>query len=162
SGCAEQTKPYACPTVGAWADIPHGPACSSWDGSYPTPVAGKCSATAPSGDAVKRPGVDPNDPAGYVLPDGRRLHPAGKEGLLGAVSGGLTSQVIDVPGTPFVITVETGYGDHAVRSVDVTKLAAGVDPVVSKIVFTAPETLNSGIALAGSRLFVSSADGSVH
>lgn len=162
AACGETTQAFACPTVGAWSAIPHGPACGGWDGSYPAPVAGKCSSTAPSGDAVKRPGVDADDPTAYVLPDGRRLHPAGHEHILGDVSGGLTSQVVDVAGTPFVITVETGYGDHAVRSVDVDKLSTGLDPVVSKVVFSAPETLDSGLAIVGSRAFVASSDGVVH
>jgi DNA-binding beta-propeller fold protein YncE len=124
-------------------------------------VAGKCSATAPSGDAVKKSGPDPDDVTGFILPDGRRLHPAGHEHVFADVAGGLTSQVVDVPGTPFAITVETGYGDHAVRSVDVTKLAAGMDPVVDKVAFTAPETLGYGLAVVGARIFVASSDGVV-
>ena len=160
--CVEQTKPYACPTVAPWSTLPHESACPAWDGTYPKPVAGKCAASAPSGEAVKRAGVDPADPAAFILPDGRRLHPAGHEWILTDVSGGLTSQVVDVPGTPFALTVETGFGNHAVRAVDVTKLAAGVDPVVSKVIFVAPETLNAGLALAGKRAFVASHDGAVH
>lgn len=158
-GCAEQTAPYACPTVHPWAAIPHGDACPAWDGTYPAATAGKCTASAPSGEAAKRAGPDA---AGHVLPDGRRLHPAGKEWILGDVAGGLTSQVVDVPGTSFVITVETGYGDHAVRAVDVDRLSQGQDPVVSKVVFAATESLNWGMALSGARLFVSSNDGAVH
>jgi DNA-binding beta-propeller fold protein YncE len=160
--CAEKTAPYPCPTLAPWSTLPHESACPAWDGTYPAPVAGKCTATAPSGEAVKRAGVDPADPAAFILPDGRRLHPAGHEWLLDDITGGLTSQVLDVPGTPFALTMETGYGDHAVRAVDVTRLAAGTDPVVSIVTFTAPETLNSGIALAGTRAFVASADGFVH
>jgi DNA-binding beta-propeller fold protein YncE len=161
SKCAEQTTPYACPSLGAWAEIPHESTCPAWDGKYPKPAPGKCTASAPGGDAVKRSGPDPGDPKGFVLPDGRRIHPAGHEWIFADATGGLPSQVIDAPGTPFVITVDTGYGDHVVRSVDVTKLAAGVDPVVSKVAFAAPETLNSGMALAAGRVFVASRDGFV-
>lgn len=162
SACEETSKPFACPSVGDWDKVPHGPACGGWDGKFPAIVQGKCASSAPSGDAVKRPGVDPSDPTAYVLPDGRRLHPAGREHILGDVTGGLTSRVIDVPGTSFAITIEAGYGDHAVRSIDVDKLSMGLDPVLSKVLFSAPDTLNAGVVLVGSRVFVSSSDGKVY
>src|SRR5262249_20724461 len=134
-----------------------------WDGSYPAAAPGKCAAQLPSADAVKRAGPDAADPSGHILPDGRRLHPAGKEWLLADLPGGLASQAVYVPMTPVVLAVETGVGDHAVRSVDVIKLAAGQDPVVSTVLFTTPETLNAGIALGMSgRVFVSSHDGVIH
>ncbi|MEO7328579.1 MAG: hypothetical protein ABI193_08380, partial [Minicystis sp.] len=161
--CAEQSAPYACPSLGEWSKIPHAPTCETWDGTYPAVKQGVCKATAPSGEALRRSGADADHPGTFVLPDGRRVRPAGKEWILGDVSGGLTSQVIDVPGTPFALTVETGFDEHAVRSIDTQKLAAGADPVVSTVKFIAPETLNSGIAFVPpNRVFVSSHDALVH
>jgi len=146
--CTEQTTPYACPTVGDWAKIPHADACEDWDGSFPAVTPGACSASEPSGEAKKKAGPDPDDPTAFVLPDGRRIHPAGKEWILSDVPGGLTSAVALAPGTSFVLTTDTGYGDHAVHVVDTTLLAAGSDPVVSRVDFAAPETLGSAIVVA--------------
>jgi hypothetical protein len=161
--CAEQGAPYACPSLGEWKSIPHAASCESWDGSYPAVKAGACKASAPSAEALRRSGADADHPGTFVLPDGRRVRPAGKEWILGDVSGGLTSQVIDVPGTPFALTVETGFDEHAVRVIDTAKLAAGVDPVVSLVKFIAPETLNAGIAFVPpGRVYVSSHDALVH
>jgi DNA-binding beta-propeller fold protein YncE len=160
--CSENTTPFVCPTVGPWANIPHASLCPAWDGTYPVPVTGQCTATTPTGDALKEAGPDPDDPTKVVLPDGRRLQPAGVEWILGDAPGGLTSQVLDVPGTPYVVTVDTGNGDHIVRTIDTTLLAAGMSPVASEVHFAVPETLNWGMTLAGTRVFVTSADGAIH
>src|SRR5688572_8234388 len=50
--CPEPDTVYPCPTLGPWADVPHADSCPSWDGSYPAPVQGQCTATIPSGEAV--------------------------------------------------------------------------------------------------------------
>ncbi len=162
--CPENDKPYACPSLGKWEDVPHDPMlCPTWDGSYPKVEKGKCTASAPKGSALARTGVDPGDPTAFVLPDARRIHPAGSEWIFSDLPGGLTSQVMDIPGTPYVVAVETGYGDHAVRSIDTTLLAAGMDPVASLVTFTAPETLNWGLAFRSpDRVYVTSHDGAVH
>ncbi len=161
--CAEQSTHYVCPSLGPFAEIPHAPECGGWDGKYPAPIAGKCTASAPTKEALKRSGADPDDKAAHVLPDGRRIHPAGQEWIFGDLDGGLTSGAIDVPGTPFVLAVETGFGDHAVRVIDTQKLAAGQDPVVSVALFKAPYTLNSAMALGpGGRVLVSGNDGELH
>src|SRR6185503_4381836 len=57
--CPEQTAPYGCPSLGDWTSIPHAAECGGWDGKYPAVTAGKCAASAPAGDALKRAGVDP-------------------------------------------------------------------------------------------------------
>jgi DNA-binding beta-propeller fold protein YncE len=161
--CAEQTTPYACPSLGAWKDIPHAETCESWDGSYPAVKAGACAATSPTGEALRRSGKDADHPGTFVLPDGRRLRPAGKEWVFDDVVGGLTSQVIDVPNAPFAITVETGFDEHAVRVIDAQALASGGDPVVGLVKFLAPETLNAGIAFVPpGRVYVSSHDALIH
>src|SRR5215472_13565553 len=146
AACAEKTRPYACPNLGNWACIPHDTACPSWDGTYPQPTKGQCTASAPTGDSAKYAGPDPDHPGVRVLPDGRRISPAGSEWIFDDEPGGLTSAILAVPGTSFVLTVDTGMDDHVVRLVDVTKIAGGSSPVVSSVLFPAPATLNSGIA----------------
>ncbi|MFO0593111.1 MAG: hypothetical protein U0441_36550, partial [Polyangiaceae bacterium] len=77
--CPEVASDYACQNLGAWADLPHAESCGAWDGTPPTPVQGKCTATAPSGDAAKYAGIDPDDPNVRILAGGRRLTPAGAD-----------------------------------------------------------------------------------
>lgn len=158
--CTESvSNPYVCPSAGDWKKIPHDSACPSWDGSYPAPQQGKCTASAPSGDAAKYAGADGSS---FFLPDGRRITPAGKEWVFGDIKGGLPSSILSLPGSSLVVVVEAGYGPHAVRLVDPAKIDAGVDPTVSIVTFKDPETLDAGIAfVAPDRLFVATADGVV-
>jgi DNA-binding beta-propeller fold protein YncE len=73
----------------------------------------------------------------------------------------MTTAVLRVPQTNFVLTVDTGYGVHAVRVVDATKLGAG-DPVTSRVSFPTPFTLNSGVAfVAPDLVFLTTAEGIV-
>ena len=120
SSCAEVTTPYACQNLGAWDAIPHADTCGSWDGSYPAPVPGKCSASAPSGEAALYAGPDPASPSTHILPDGRRLAPAGSLSLFTEpeLLGGLTVALALVPGTTLVLSVDAGSGVHVVRAVD--------------------------------------------
>lgn len=162
AGCDENTVPYACPTLDEWTKIPHAPACGCWDQKPPVVTQGACTASAPVKDALKRTGADPDDPTAFLLPDGRRIHPAGHEWILQDLPGGMTSAVIDVPGSGFALTVDTGFGDHAVRALDVAKLGTGVDPVASIVKIQAPETLNSGIVFVPpGHVFVATANGLV-
>ncbi len=160
SACPEATAPYACPNLGAWKDIPHDDACPAWDGTYPAPRPGQCTASAPTGDAAKYAGADG---AAVILPDGRRIRPAGSDWVFGEtdLTGGLTSAVLHVPKTSFVLTVDTGYGVHAVRVVDVARIGAG-DPVVSRVAFAPPFTLNSGLVfIAPDLVYVTTGEGVV-
>ncbi len=158
--CAEATTPYACQNLEPWAQIPHADTCGTWDGTYPTPVAGRCTVTAPSGDAVKFAGVDPDDAAVRVMPDGRRLSPAGVDFVFPDQES-MTANVVPVAGTGLVLTVDLGYGDHIVRCVDPTRIAAQA-PTLGQVNFANPEALNQGIAFsAPDRVFVASAQGVV-
>ncbi len=162
-GCAEATTPYACPALGAWASIPHLDACATWDGSYPVPVKGACTASAPTGEALKTPGVDSADPGLRVLPDGRKNRPAGAEWAFNEADflGGNTSAIARVPGTSYVLTVDTGPDDHAVRAVDTTLIGSG-NPVTAAIKFAPPSYLNSGIAVTSQgRVYVATGFGVV-
>ncbi len=159
AACPEQTTPYVCPALGAWASIPHLSACATWDGTYPTPAAGQCTASAPTGAALARTGVIAGSP-GRVLPDGRAIVPAGSEWAFdeAAQSGGSTSGVAAIPGTTLVATVDTGPDDHAVRIVDTSLIGKG-NPVTGFIDF-APSQLNHGItATAAGRVYVSTGYG---
>ncbi len=160
-GCPEQTTPYTCASLGAWACIPHASSCASWSGVYPTVQPGLCTATAPSGEAAKYAGPDPDHPGVRVLPDGRRISPAGSEWIFEDKPGGLTSAILAIPGTSFVLAVDTGMDDHAVRVIDPTKIPGGGSPVVSTVDFPAPATLNNGIAFRAPDLVLVATDDGV-
>ncbi len=158
--CAEATAPYACPSMPEWSKIPHADTCAPWDGKYPAPQQGQCTVSAPTGDAAKYAGADGN---AIILPDGRRIRPSGSEWAFAEADllGGLTSAVLHVPQTSFVLTVDTGPGVHAVRVVDTAKLGSG-NPVTSYVAFPPTSTLNSGIAfVAPDLVYVATADGIV-
>ncbi len=160
--CAEQTAPYVCPALADWTQLPHVDACPTWDGTYPTPAAGQCVASAPTGAALVRTGDVSGMPGVRVLPDGRAIKPAGSEWPFDETqqAGGSTSGIAAVPGTSFVFTVDTGDDDHAVRVVDTTRIGQG-DPVTGFIDY-APGYLNDGIAaLASGRVYVATGQGVV-
>jgi hypothetical protein len=160
--CAEATAPYECPSGREWNSIPHLAACAPFTGTFPAPTPGQCTASAPTGDALKYAGVDPADPKVLVMPGGRRMTPAGAE-LEFTDPRSMTSNVVAVPGTTLVLTVDTGYGDHIVRAVDVTLIDKG--PLVAikgQVNFQSPEALNQGIAFsAPDRVFVATSAGRV-
>jgi DNA-binding beta-propeller fold protein YncE len=155
AACPEASEGYKCPALGAWSSIPHAEACGSWDTKYPPETPGSCKATEPTGEAVKRPGLDPAT-GSRILPDGRATKPAGAEHPFNEtdIIGGTTSGIAAVPGTPFVITVDTGSEDHAVRAVDTTKVGAS-DPVAGFVKFSPPSYLNSAASFAApNRVYV--------
>jgi hypothetical protein len=159
TACPEITKPYDCPSLGAWDKIPHESTCGSYTGKFPA-VAGKCTASDPKGDAIKYAGADPDDPKVLVMPDGRRLTPAGAEFEF-TDPRSMTSAVAAVQGTSFVLTVDTGYGDHIVRAVDVTLIGKG-NPVVGQVNFSGPESLNQAVVFSPpDRVYVATAGGKV-
>jgi len=161
--CAENAAPYACQNTGDWSAIPHDTTCAAWDGTYPTAAQGKCTASAPSGDAAKYAGADPDDAKTTILPDGRRVRPAGADWTFqeSDLSGGLTTLVAPIPGTSFVVAVDTGPVDHAVRVVDPSKIGTS-SPVVSYVKFADPAALNSAVAfVAPDLLYVATANGDV-
>lgn len=162
AACAEQTAPYECPSGRDWKTIPHLATCAPYTGTFPAPTPGKCAATAPTGDALAYAGIDPVDPKVLVLPGGRRMTPAGAE-LEFTDQRSMTSNVVSVPGTTLVLTVDTGYGDHIVRAVDVTKIALGPEVAVTgQVNFQNPESLNQGIAFSPpDRVYVATSSGRV-
>lgn len=157
AGCQDLETGYVCPSLGDWAKLPHAEECGSI--APPPVVAGKCVAGAPSGEAAKYVGTEPDGTK--ILPDGRRAKPAGAEWAFTDLSGGLPTFVTTIPGTRRVITVDTGYGAHVVRAIDVDKIGSG-DPVLSKVRFDKPKTLNSGATfVAPDLLYVATSDGVV-
>lgn len=161
--CPEFDKPYACPAMGDWSAIPHQETCPAWDQKPPAPVAGQCKATAPTGDALKHPGVDAQKPNTIILPDGRTVTPAGKEWKfeLTDVLGGMTSGMTSIPGTPYVLTVDIGNQEHAVRAIDTSKIGQ-TNPVTGIVKFTSNQWLDSGITFVPpGRVYVAAAFGVV-
>ena len=147
SGCAEATKPWLCPALAPFATLPHDcaeSACGHWDGTYPSPQKGACSASAPTGDALAKTTTKGTP----VLPDGRKLTPAGTEWVFqDDLIGTFPFSMLRVPGTSFVVVSDDGADDNALRIVDLTKLAAGQSPVASQLKFASPLSLNGGLAL---------------
>lgn len=160
-GTCDEQKPgggYQCPSLGDWAQIPHDTTCA-WDGTPPAPIKGTCTSSAPTGEAAKYTGVQTD--GSKILPDGRRVRPAGAEFEFAEpdLSGGLPSAILSIPGKPWVVTLDNGYGPHVVRAIDVTKIGSG-DPVLGRVKFDAPKTLgNNATFVAPDRLYLPTTDG---
>src|SRR5580692_4326332 len=110
--CTEATQPWVCPALAPWAQIPHDPTmCGSFDGTtYPTPVSGQCTATVPSGSAIAEAQITTFP---MVLPDGRRLQPAGFEHVFEA-DGGFPAAQLWIPGTRFLAVNDNGYQTQSI------------------------------------------------
>jgi hypothetical protein len=162
SSCPEFTSPYVCQNTAAWATIPHADSCGDWDGGYPAPVQGQCTAVAASGQAAMYAG---DAGAGtIILPDGRRITPAGSDWVFDEddLEGGLTTYLGPVAGTSLVVTVDDGPVDHAVRAIDSTKVGSGTTPVTGYVPFHNPATLNAAAAfVAPGTVYVATDDGVV-
>lgn len=174
SPCDEPATPWVCPAMAAFDTLPHDcaeTACGSWDGTYPTPAQGHCVATPPTGDAIAKTAAFG---ATLILPDGRRLAPAGKEFLFpnlhdadGAddddLVGTFPFSAMRVPGTRWIVVSDSGVDDHVLRVLDADKLAAGENPIASEAPFLRPQSLNYGLAVAsdGTVLSASGAPDSV-
>jgi DNA-binding beta-propeller fold protein YncE len=146
--CPEPTAPWACPALAPWATLPHDTACGTFDGStFPAASQGACSATAPTGSALQKTNASGSP---VVLPDGRRLEPAGNEWVFDDFPGGFPSGALLLPGSPWLAVVDTGYDTHSIRIVDSSLLRAGVggSPVASTARYDAPKALNWGVAYA--------------
>ena len=162
ASCPESKTPYVCPSLGDWAKIPHEATCQAWDGGFPAAATGKCSASVPTGEAARYTGPDTSSPGTTVLPDGRRITPAGSDWVFDEadLQGGLTTFVGAIPGTSYVVTVDDGPVDHAVRIVDSRKIGGGSTPVTGYVKFAAPATLNSAAVFVPPNLvYVATNDG---
>jgi DNA-binding beta-propeller fold protein YncE len=144
--CNEPDTPFDCPTVKPWQTLPHDPACGTWDGTYPAPVAGKCTASVPTGAAAITAGALPG--GGLVLPDGHRIQPAGVEWVFqeADLHGGYPMSILPLAGTHYALVSDGGIQDNALRLVDVDALAAGSDPVAAYTPFHEPTSLFYGMA----------------
>ncbi len=143
--CAEKTTtPYACPASADWDTLPHAAECPAYD-KAPTVVAGQCTVGAPARQALEKVGASALTPGAYVLPDGRRLTPAGSEWVFAdEVRGGYTSALAAVPGTPYVVTIDVGSRDHAVRVLDTRAFGGATSPAVSVL---RPPNLGPSVAV---------------
>jgi DNA-binding beta-propeller fold protein YncE len=143
--CSEPETPFACPTLKPWNELPHDPACGAWDGTFPAPVAGKCTATLPTGEAALPAGPIAG---GLVLPDGHRVKPAGVDHPFDEADlhGGFPMSITPIPGTRFALVSDGGIQDNALRLVDTDALAMGAQPVTDYVAFPEPSSLFYGIA----------------
>ncbi|MGH7281979.1 MAG: YncE family protein, partial [Polyangiaceae bacterium] len=157
-GCNEAAHPWKCPALADWSTIPHDPiACGSFDGkTYPTPVQGKCVATDPAGDAIAKAQTVT---APYVLPDGRRLAPAGKE-LVFESDGGFPSSQLLLSGTRFLAVSDYGYNVQSLRIIDTFLLKVGDRAEVARATFNPPAALNYGLAYVPSTKILYASSGS--
>lgn len=158
--CAESTTPWTCPALADWSQIPHDPvACGSFDGkTYPAVVAGKCSATDPTGSALAKAEITTMP---LVLPDGRRLQPAGSE-LVFETDGGFPAAQMWIPQTRFLAINDNGYHTQSIRIVDSVLLKTSpLTAEVARIAYPPPKGVNFGLAYLQSKklLFASSDSG---
>jgi DNA-binding beta-propeller fold protein YncE len=153
ASCKEADSPWVCPALADWDKIPHDPSCGSFDGkTMPKPVQGKCTASVPSGEAI-RPATRTGTP--IVLPDGRRVAPMGTEWLFDEsdLPGGFPAHALLVPGGRWLVVSDDGYDTNALRVVDTTILKAGgtSSPVTSVVKYASPSGLNYGLAYDGTQ-----------
>lgn len=160
--CAEKTTGYVCQNLGPWNAIPHAAECAAFDGTYPTPQAGRCTASAPTGDAAKYAGPDPGALGGHVLPDGRITRPAGAYSIFteADLQADITTGALAIPGTRWVVTLDAGSDVHGVRVVDVTLVGTG-NPVASYVRLPRGEYINRGAAFIAPDLLLVAGDGKV-
>jgi hypothetical protein len=159
---------YACPALADWSAIPHADSCGGWDGTkVPTPQQGHCAASLPSGEAVKKMGADPSDPATTILPSGARAKPAGKSSVFADYKGQFPTNLAQVPATDLVVVLDGGVGEQSVRLVDVTRIGTAMDPVVGREKFAGALSVNYGVVVLPAattgiaRAYVSGSAGSV-
>ncbi len=145
SGCNEPETAFACPTLAPWNTLPHEATCEAFDGTYPAPVPGKCTVSDASGEAAAKAG--PMATGGFVLPDGHRIAPVGREVLFEEpdLKGTFPMNMIPVPGTRLALLSDGGIKDNALRVLDLDKLALGMAPVASYLAFPNPTALYYGL-----------------
>ena len=145
--CVEAEAPWVCPALADWNDIPHDSACGNFDGkTFPAVVPGACVATDPAGEALAKTSLTTRP---VILPDGRRLAPAGSEWVFDEadLGGGFPASVLLLPGSKWLVVSDDGYLTHALRMIDTSILRAGTaSPVSSLVKFPAPQALNYGLA----------------
>jgi DNA-binding beta-propeller fold protein YncE len=161
--CVEPATAFDCPTIKAWDKVPHDDACGKWDGQYPTPVKGLCSAGAPTGESARKAGPFTG---GVVLPDGHRIQPAGRNVVFAEkdLVGGFPMSVMPLGTTHYALVSDGGISDNALRLIDVDALAGKGDPVASYVRFPRPDSLFYGMAFLppGQILASGGGDGKVY
>ncbi len=145
SPCAEPETPYGCPAMGPWASLPHEAGCGCFDGQLPAVSTGQCSASEPSGEALRKAG--PQGGQKWVLPDGHLIEPAGIYATLDEqdLEGTFPMSLVPIDGTSLVLSSDGGIRDNALRLLDVSVLASGADPTVAHVRFAKPSSLFYGV-----------------
>lgn len=147
AGC--EPDGYQCPAMSDWKALPHAGSCTTWDGTFPAPAAGKCTASLPTGAAAKKTGVDPDDATSTILPTGYRAKPAGKSIAFSDTRGGFATNVVPIEGTDLVIVVDGGIQDHAVRLIDTKAVESDPTKAIKGMVrYGSGENVNFGAVVA--------------
>lgn len=144
--CSEPETPFECPALAPWDKLPHDEACEAFDGTYPTPAAGKCTVSDATGEAAAKAGPLPG--GGFVLPDGHIIHPVGREVLFEEpdLRGTFPMNIMAVPGSRLALVSDGGIRDNALRVLNLDQLASGGTPVTSYLQFPRPTALYYGLA----------------
>lgn len=145
--CNEPATPFACPTLAEWNKLPHEATCEAFDGTYPAPSAGKCTVSDASGEAAAKAGAGAGAGGVFVLPDGHRIAPVGREVLFDEpdLVGTFPMNIMAVPGSRLALVSDGGIKDNALRVIDLDKLASGAAPVASYLEFPNPTALYYGL-----------------
>ncbi len=144
--CNEPTTPYACPAMAKWSAVPHAEACGCFDGKPPAVVGGKCTASKPSDQALRKAGKQGDQ--SWVLPDGHLIAPAGKYASLDEadLEGTFPMTLLPIAGSSLYLSSDGGIRDNVFRLLDVQALMAGTDPTVAHVKFAKPTSLFHGLA----------------
>lgn len=88
-----------------------------YEDEFPEPVIGHCETTAPPPEALWMTGATPEgaEPAGFILPGGRRVTPAGTTRIL----GGFPMDFVELAGDRLLVT-DSWRVEHRLHLVDAT------------------------------------------
>jgi len=144
--CSEPAQPFVCPALKPWKELPHAQACEAFDGTFPAPAEGKCTVSDASGEAAAKAGPQTN--GGFILPDGHRIKPVGREVIFEEADtlGTFPMSIFAVPNSRFALVSDGGIRDNVLRVLDLDKLAAGGTAVASYVPFSRPDSLYYGVA----------------
>jgi DNA-binding beta-propeller fold protein YncE len=140
--CAERDKPWICPALGKWSDIPHAAECGTFDGkTFPEPKKGACVATDPAGEALAKT-TSTGKPV--VLPDGRRFDVGDR--IFADYPGGFPVGAMHVRGTKLYVVSDNGYDVQSLRVVTSQGWPSNDAFIASSVRFDPPKALSLGLA----------------
>jgi len=160
--CGEPSQPYQCPAMQPWAAMVHAD-CMGFDGStFPDVTQGKCTSSAPTGQALESIGLDSTVANRWHLPDGHFIQPAGHDQIVHGsdVKSAFLVDEILIPQTSYAVLVDAGAEDNALYTVDLDLLAQDAPAMVSEVKLSAGggDSIDYGMAfVAPNEIYVSGA-----